>query len=226
MCFFETPQTALVNQAPARAALDLANAIEKAAVGVLKTVPLHSLVDESEHPVRIPARLFLLEDLDYEPLRFEATQLSGELPRWVRLNADTGHLSAAEPVPVITEPLQLRVDFAHAEGVVGAAPCGITPDRLGGPTAPWSELTIPIVQRFSDLNLCQLDKGTREGLHEHFAEVYDFKQQSVRERTVGEWVSIMSRVLRMLRSATVANLAHASAHRMLANKAVVQPRTP
>jgi len=213
MCFFETPQTILPNQKTASAALDLAKAITKALAGVLNKIPLHTLADPSEAPVRIPARLVLSDELDYEPLQFRIAALNnGELPPWLRINADTGELQVSEPQPLV-QPLAMRVEFLHAEGNAGVATCGITPERLEGPTAPWTELTIPIVQRFSDTSLCPLEKGIREGLQLHFAEVYDFKQQRVRERSVGEWVDIMTLILRMLRTATCANVAFATSHR-------------
>jgi len=213
MCFFETPQTILPNQKTASAALDLAKAITKAVAGVLNKIPLHSLVDQGEAPVRIPARLVLSDELDYEPLQFRLAALNGgELPTWLHINEDTGELQVAE-VPAMVQPLALRVEFLHAEGNVGVATCGITPDRLEGLTAPWTELTIPIVQRFSDASLCPLETRIREGLQLHFAEVYDFKQQRVRERSVGEWVDIMTLLLRMLRTATCANVALATSHR-------------
>merc|ERR1712008_238960 len=72
-------------------------AITKALAGVLNKIPIHALTDPNEVPVRIPARLVLSDELDYEPLRFRIVALnSGELPKWLRINADTGELQVSE----------------------------------------------------------------------------------------------------------------------------------
>jgi len=174
-------------------------------MNVLKAMPLPALIESREPHAHVPARAVLFEDLDYEPLRFDATVTNGaELPSWLQVDADDGHLTVDEGAQ-LPLPLQLKVDFLHAEGVVGSAKCSILP-----PSAPqtlWKDLTPPLANQFSDLQACPLDRGVRECLHEQFEEVYDFRQGWPRELTLGAWLEAMARILRMLRSATVANVA-------------------
>jgi len=211
--FFETGQTVLPNQTAAAAALDLAKAITKALAGVLNKIPLQVLADPSEVPVRIPAILVLSDEFEYEPLQFRIEGADGSnLPSWLKINADTGELQVSEPQATLTEPFVFKVEFLQAEGRAGVITCGITPERLEGPTAIWTDLTLPIAEHFMDARLCPLDSGIRGGLHLHFAEIYDFKQQKAREPSLGKWVDIMILLSRMLRSATCANVALSDAH--------------
>jgi len=222
MCFFETPQTVLPNQVHARAALDLANAVERAVMSVLKAMPLPGIAASQEVRAHIPARVLLFEDLDYEPLRFEASLPGGgELPRWLGVDPDDGRLSA-EGAPQVSQPLQLKVEFLHAEGIVGAVPCGILP---AGPEV-WKDITPPVALRFADASACPLERGTRDALQEHFSTVFDFQGGVAREQTLGEWLEAMSRILRMLRSAAVSNVALAALHRAPPQRAMVQGRAP
>jgi len=214
--FFETQQTVLPNQTAAGAALDMSKAITRALADVLSNIPLHMLTGASEVPkvpVRIPASLVLAGESDYEPLQFRIESADdSELPSWLQINADTGELHVAEPRATLTQPLVFNVEFFHAEGRAAVATCGITPERLEGPTAPWIELTPPIAERFMDANLCPLDNGVRASLHLHLTEVYDFVQEEARELSLGKWVDVMTLLSRMLRSATCANVALSQAH--------------
>jgi hypothetical protein len=210
---FEPLQTVLPDQTAAGAAIDLAKAIRKALAGVLNKIPLHVLADPSEVPVRIPASLVPSDKSDYEPLQFRIEGADeSELPSWLQINADTGELQVSEPQATLTQPFVMKAEFLHAEGSAGVITCGITPERLEGPTAPWTELTLPIAERFIDASLCPLDYGIRGGLYQHFTEIYDFMEQTARELSLGKWVDIMTLLLRMLRSASCANLALSEAH--------------
>mmetsp|Transcript_67519 Transcript_67519/g.197550 ORF Transcript_67519/g.197550 Transcript_67519/m.197550 type:complete len:644 (+) Transcript_67519:69-2000(+) len=222
MCFFETPQTVLPNQVHSRAALDLATVIERGVMKVLSAMPLPSLAASREVRAHIPARAVLFEDLDYEPLRFDASLPAGEeLPTWLRVDADDGRL-ITEDTPQLSKPLQMKVEFLHAEGPVGAVPFSIVPS---GP-ALWTDVTPGLAQRFADVRQCPLEVGAREALAEQFSEVYDFSSKSSRERTLGEWLEAMSTILRMLRSTAVSNVSLAAVHKAPPQKASAQTRGP
>jgi len=210
MCYFETGQGAHHDQTHAQAALELASALQRTLQAVLLQIPVSALGVENDR-VRIPARAFLAEDSDYEPLRFSATLSSsaggGPIPSWAQIDADTGLLSVPRQ-PAMTElPLQMQVEFGMAEGGVAVATCGITAERHSGTSAPWLMATVPIAQRYHDPNRCPLERGIRVALLEHFNEVYDFSKRQARERPLGAWLETMSRILRLLRSAAGAGLA-------------------
>lgn len=127
------------------------------------------------------------------------------MPQWLRLDPQTGEISATEMQ--LSEELVIQIEIRHAEGVVMSARCGITNDWHMGLTTPWALATQNIMHRFNDAKACNLDHGVRTVLLEHFAEVYDFSQYAARDRTLGQWLDVMGCVLRMLRSTSVANLA-------------------
>mmetsp|Transcript_43839 Transcript_43839/g.113188 ORF Transcript_43839/g.113188 Transcript_43839/m.113188 type:complete len:641 (-) Transcript_43839:64-1986(-) len=222
MCFFESSQGKRSGEAHSRAALELATAVEKAITGVTKTIPLTALASRTDI-VKIPARAFLTEDLDYEPLRYEGQLATGgSLPAWARMEEDTGRIFSEGQVP--QSGLQLLVEFSHAEGPVGRAACTLTTERFSGPESPWASATVPIIQRFNDLNVCPLEKGARGVLFEHFGELWDFKLRAVRERPVGVWLETMARILRMLRSGAVCNITLAAVHTRTASAGVLPGR--
>jgi len=226
MCYFETAQNAQGDQTHSRAALDLAVVIERSVTEVLKTVPIHSLISDND-PVRFPARLVLSDELDYEPLRYDLVVPSNEqLPCGLEVGSSDGHLSAGDHS--LAKAVNLRIDVAHAEGTVGSIPCVVTPERLMAPNAPWIQATLGVAQRFADSSVCPMEKSARAVLTEHLGELYDFRSQKVRsEKTLGEWLEVMARVLRMLRSTATANVILGTAHKKAAfNPAVVQPQTP
>lgn len=167
----------------------------------LQQIPIGSLASDSD-PVRLPARVFLVEDLDYEPLRFTAVALSGgALPRWVRVDHDTGRISVLGQPEASELPLQVQVQLAHSEGAIALAAFTLVADNLAQPLATW---TVPLAQRFEN---AKLEKGVRATLAEHFAQVYDFGRKSTRQRSMGTWLAVVDRMLRLLRSAAGTSLA-------------------
>merc|ERR1712061_287733 len=96
--------------------------------------------------------------------------------------------------------------------MVGTAKCSIMPERHPPATgSPWVSATDAVVQQFSDLSIPQMDKGVRTVLWEHLNEVWDFESRCARDRKLGEWLDVMSRIMRMLRSSSVANVSPVTA---------------
>jgi len=210
MCYFETAQQHKHDQTHARAALDLAQRIEKAVQSVLQQIPIASLAVEAD-PVRVPGRAFLAEDKDYLQLRYAATTaVGGELPPWLRIEPDDGRLVATKLPPAGDLPLNLKIELFQAEGATSHATCTIVGDRFPHPSGPWLVCTPPIGQLFTDGSRCPLERGVRAALHEHVAEVYDFNRRTARERSLGVWLGAMVRIMCLLRSAAGANLAWAA----------------
>merc|ERR1712039_808823 len=113
-------------------------AIQRTLQAVLLQIPVSSLGIESD-PVRIPARAFLTDEMDYEPLRFTATISSsaggGPIPSWAAVDLDTGSLTLLRQPPLTELPMQMQVEFGHAEGAVHTAAFAITaecPTSAGG----------------------------------------------------------------------------------------------
>lgn len=211
MCFFETAQGNHLDQTNSKAALDLAQLTERALQAVLQQIPVSSLGADAD-PVRIPARAFLSDDADYEPLRFTGTIVGGAaLPQWLRLEPDDGRIVASRPPSASELPMKIQADLLHAEGTIAFASCTIVAERFPPSSAPWLVSTAPIAQRYGDPNKCPLERGVRAALLEHFSEVYDFNHRTVRERPLGVWLDAMVRILRLLRAAAGANLALAPA---------------
>jgi len=206
MCYFESPGGKFHDQTGAKAAADLMVMIERALQAVLGQIPFGSLSEADA--VCIPARAFLSDDSDYEPLLFSATTASGApMPSWLRVNADTGQISASRP-PVAAElPVQLRFDLGAAEGPVAKANVGIVAQNFTGSAAPWFIATTPLAQKYNDSTRCPLERGVWSGLYEHFSEIYDFTRRTSKEKTLGAWLEVVARILRLLRTASGAGLA-------------------
>lgn len=212
LCYFEALSPNTQDLPHANAAVKLAAGVSGSIVTALKKIPLHSLKAES-HPVRIPARAFVKESADYAPLRCTGTLTDGgAFPAWLRLFPDDGRLYTEDAPDTVAE-MSLSLEFRYAEGVVVPATIGITPERLGGPTAPWVAATARIVTRFQDVNATPLHSSARAIIKEHLGDVYDFQRGAPKDKTLGEWLSAMSKLLRMLRSTAVANINITSLHR-------------
>lgn len=224
MFYFETASGKTWDQSHARSAADLAGSVQRRILEVLRSVPLESL-QSSKQAVRLPAAAFLNKDDDYEPLAFEGSLSDGEpLPSWATLGRASGSLIAQADQTLASE-LQLQIELRHVEGAIGSATCTLTPQRHSGPTSPWALASEHLVQRFNDYSTCQLDRTARATLQEHLSEVYDFNAKMPRAVTLGAWLAVMARFLRMLRSASMANVTLAAVHMQLRGVANV-PRTP
>ncbi|CAK0819311.1 unnamed protein product, partial [Prorocentrum cordatum] len=70
-----------------------------------------------------------------------------------------------------------------------------------------------IVTRFQDVSATPLHASARTMIKEHLADVYDFQRGAPKDKALGEWLSVMSKLLRMLRSTAVANITITSVHR-------------
>lgn len=203
-CYFETDQRKHLDLTCARAALDLAQHTERALNAVLQRIPAAALAPDGD-PVRVPARAFLTDEADYDPLRFGAALSDGgALPDWLLVDADLGRLVAVRPPAEADLPLQLRVELMHSEGRVASAVCTIIAENPSA-TQPWLAATASIVQRF-DPRKCPLERGVRAALVERFSEVYDFGKNAAHPRSLGAWLEVMSRILKLLRSASGAYL--------------------
>jgi len=205
LCYFETAQGQFLDQTHNKAALELGSTIERAIQTVLQHIPVNALMNEADQ-VRIPCRAFLSEDSDYEPLRCHASLASGggPLPNWVSLDPDIGWISATRQPTPSELPLQLRVEFAHAEGTVQTANCSVIAESA---QSSWMMVTVPIAQRFNEPARCPLERGVRAALHEHFNELYDFNKRISRDRPLGAWLQTMGCIMRLLRSAGGSSLA-------------------
>jgi len=216
-CYFETAGNKQGNATHAKAALELASAIEKAIAIVMKAVPFQSLGTKGE-PVRIPAAVTLSgPNLDYEPLRFTSQV---PLPPWLHLHPDNGQLTLKADAPIfISEPLVLMVALNHLEGSVGAAAVTITPEKTEGLSTPWARNTMPIAELFS---VCveTMESSARIIMMGHFGNVFDLSRRVPREVGLGEWLNVTSRLLRMLRSSSTSNISTTAA-----NRKGVAPRT-
>lgn len=208
-CLFETAQTVLGDQVYRRAAHDLMIEVQKALREAVKAIPASSLAAEGGNAVHLPAAAFLSGEHDYSPLRFQFDEASSgsSLPPWLCLGADDGRLAlTAGSLPVLKDKVALRLDLLSLEGKSGCMNFAIAPDLHGGLTAPWSAYTAKIMEKFNSPH-CQLLEGVRGALSEHLAPVFDFARRTPKDTSLGLWIRIMSRILRMLRSAMVANIA-------------------
>jgi len=224
MCYFESPAGKKGDPSHPRAALGLAKEVESALGSVLQQIPLHTL-SSSTDLLQIPAKAFLSEENDYEPLRFDgAAAAGGPLPPWAKIESDTGRLFTEGQPP--QSALPLRVEFTASEGCVGAAECSVVTERHGGLSSPWAAATVPIIQLFNDLNLCPLEKGARAALLEHFSQLWDFRQRSAKNKSLAAWVETMAIILRMLRSTAVGNITLSSVHRTASTSGRVLKGSP
>lgn len=207
MFFFETQHKNLGDQTFLRAALDLAQRVSDAVRMALKEVSLKDLAAGGDE-VKLPAAAFLTGELDYEPLSFETA--GGSASSWAQVGTDDGTLAVVGRPP--QQPTALSINLRHAEGHVGTATCMVTPESLGGANAPWCRALVPVVERFADSTSCQLLPGARAALTERFGEIWSFEAGAPRAVSLAAWLQAMSIILRMLRTAAVANIALGPAH--------------
>jgi len=225
--YFETAVTAKGETNSMTSAQDLAVSLQRSMQNVLKVIPLSACMSKAGVP--IPASVFLTDDFDYSPVRMDFKDSTA--PEWLHLEATSGKMTASADAS-ISDDLLLKLTLSHAEGAVATASIGVclNVDR------PWLGMTESLIKRFNDTNRCQLESGARAVLNERFAQVYDFEALRPRDIEVGEWLRIMTIILRMLRSAAVANLTHApprsgTSHQNLRHapqqaRMGVVPRTP
>lgn len=203
--YFETAITAKGETNHMIAAQDLAVALQRGMKDVLKVIPLSSIPLASRTDrakVCIPASVFLTDDMDYSPVRLDVATSDGRAaPDWLQVDPTSGETTVSANVSP-SSSLVLVLNLSHAEGLVATGSIAIAPSQ----DQVWISVTESIVRRFSDVNRCLLDSGARAVLTERFVEVYDFDARSPRGVDLGEWLRTMTRILRMLRSASVANL--------------------
>ena len=157
----------------------------------------------ADQRVQLPTSAFLHDTLDYEPLNFDLRSDSNgaSAPSWVQVDADTGciHVNLAS---ALQTPVGMNVECSHAEGVSATASCCIIPEKEGGPKH-WNESTAILAQRF---NGSAFESRMRTALEEHFGLVYDYSTRTPRDCTLSEWLRVMTRLLRMLKSTACVNL--------------------
>ncbi|CAK0819310.1 unnamed protein product, partial [Prorocentrum cordatum] len=90
--------------------------------------------------------------------------------------------------------------------------CAAVPAAPRGPGDRWPSQA-RIVTRFQDVSATPLHASARTMIKEHLADVYDFQRGAPKDKALGEWLSVMSKLLRMLRSTAVANITITSVHR-------------
>lgn len=207
MCFFETASKSLGDESHARAALNLASIVQHSIMKLLESIPLSELGPNKR--TCFPALVFLPDEVDYEPLRFDtATPSRSPLPTSVHVDSASGELSADT---LDSENVRLQLEIRHTEGLVATVPYNLVADRHGDSKA-WTAATGPILKHFMDFNVCRLAEGSRAALVGQLSEVFDFKSKTVRDVSFGSWLGVMACVLRMLRSTAVANIALRSTH--------------
>lgn len=199
--YFETAVTVKGETSSMSAAQELAVSLQRSMQNVLKVIPLPACMSKGGVP--IPANVFLADDFDYLPVRMDFKDVLA--PDWLHLDATSGQMTASAHAS-ISEDLSLKLALSHAEGPVGTAAIGICLDV----DRPWLNMTASLINRFNDTDRCRLEGGARAVLNERFADVYDFDAFRPRDIEVGEWLRAMSKILRMLRSAAVANLTQAA----------------
>jgi len=153
-------------------------------VAVLEEIPTESL----SSGLRLPAAAFLPELLDYLPLRF---CLAPGAPAGLQVQEVTGELRGSVEGA-------FTVELRHAEGIVRSVKCVV-----GGSGRCWEAAAAPLVERFKVI--CGLLPAAP--LQEQLAELYDFQRKRMRSTSLREWLLVMDKLLRMLRSASVANIA-------------------
>lgn len=205
--FFESASGRHLDQTHATAARDLAQGVERAIKDVLQKIPVSSLVRSDSDAVLIPARAFLADDNDYQPISFAGSLTRGTaLPQWCQLDPDNGRLVAVRPPGPTDLPMTIQVDLSHAEGHVANALATVIDTRYPPNASPWFSITVPIVLRYADQNRCTLERGVRIALLDHFSEIFDFQRRTAREKSLGAWLQVMTRILCLLRAAAGSNL--------------------
>lgn len=197
MCYFETANSAQGDQAHSKACLSLAGELEQQIKLILKDIPVPS-ISNAAVPVRIPARAFLKNDLDYEPLSVLLTEPAA----WATVNQDDGQLLAVSGGPP-SRPAPLRLEMLHSEGRVAVADCVVTDPKT---QRPMSAATESIVRRFTDLQTKDINRNARFVLQEQLGKVFDFETKTPRDLPLGQWLEITSTILRMLRTTALANV--------------------
>lgn len=206
MFYFQTHEGSQHDTTFANAALAFASTLEKTMQTILASgIPVSALEEADE--VRIPARVFLQKDSDYQPLLHVGSVPGGALPSWLRVCSDTGRLSLVNQPASSELPFEFAVSFHHTEGpTTETCSCLLVAETATGLSAPWVKASVPIAQKFVDLQSCTLERGVRNGLLEHFKKLYDFHAKSPHVLSLGAWVSLVSRIAQLLRCAGGANL--------------------
>eukprot|EP00747_Dinoflagellata_sp_TGD_P034093 gnl/TRDRNA2_/TRDRNA2_137050_c0_seq1.p1 gnl/TRDRNA2_/TRDRNA2_137050_c0~~gnl/TRDRNA2_/TRDRNA2_137050_c0_seq1.p1 ORF type:complete len:638 (-),score=99.45 gnl/TRDRNA2_/TRDRNA2_137050_c0_seq1:31-1845(-) len=188
----------------ARAALDIAELVSSSVQNVLREIPISAFSSSSTEPIAVPPCAFLNTGLDSEPLEIVFTTVAGEpLPDWIESNAENGELRISNPKAA--QALQLRVEFRHNEGAVASGKVSLV--QAAADAAPWRKATSTIASRFIEVSKTgEFEKPVRAILWEHFQDIYDASAKSGIDRSLGHWLITMARLLRMLRSTTIATL--------------------
>merc|ERR1719162_347787 len=129
----------------------------------------------------------------------------GALPGWITLDPATGQLRATHSSAASGET-RLRIKFQFTPAISTDYSCTIStslPHRGAG--TPWVKALPAMMDKFSAPN-CAISKEIRLLIQERLHKVYDFKTCSPRDVTLKRSLDVLSRCLRMLRSASVANL--------------------
>lgn len=193
------------SQPQALAALDLADVIQQAIKKICTIIPLQALCSDDE-VVCLPAHAFIQENFDTRPLQTSGTLDSGAaLPTWLMLDAFTGELRAKDP-PTGFKEAKLRIKFQFAKAVETDFLCSLTASlpHMGVDT-PWAKALPAVIERFSP-STCAIDSQIRAIIQESLLKVYDFRIGTSRDVSLKRSLDVLSRCLRMLRSASVANL--------------------
>lgn len=209
LCYFETVEKYMYRslQPQARAALDMASAIQQALKQICSNIPLQALASGSD-AVFLPASAFAQESLDLMPLLVSATLEDGTaLPAWLRVDAVSGQLSVAHAPSRFAE-IRLKVKFQYAASVTSATDfiCTISasvPHR--GSATPWAKALPAVIDSFSP-SKCAIHSQIRALIQERLLKVYDFRTRAPRDVSLKRCLDVLLRCLRMLRSASVANL--------------------
>lgn len=197
----------LLQQAPdqryTKPAHDLSELIAQHMIAVLNEIPYFELAKIGGN-VRVPFSAYLADALDCEPLRYELVDSSGDpmkLP-WLNLNSETGELTVTDYSVVPAEDTPLLIAIRHIEGLAMTIKCQLSPTK----EQPWLRAGAKVVKSFNDLRTCTLDLGVRGVLTEHISELVDFSLNQVHACGLGRWLEVMECVLRLSRTAAVANV--------------------
>lgn len=203
MFYFETATGNLGDATFQRAALDLAAVLQRCVLEVFKAIPVNALAATEGPKVRIPTHAIIDKLDDYEPLEYEIT--STPVPSWIQLDPVTGELSSS--AEWLAGEHVLKFDLRFSDSVAGSIQCTVLPPSRLGEEASWvQQMTPMIAQRFKNEVVCVLDPSVREVLHQHLSELYDFKKQEPRPVSLGLWLAITARLVRMLRCSSVAKM--------------------
>jgi len=195
----------------AKAAGDLAETIQNCIQETLANIPISELA-QGQPPVHLPGRSYspwklsndpLLCDLDYEPLRYKVTTNSGNmLPGWVSVHPVSGLITVHKQPPREALPLVLAFELISTEGITSRSHFSIVAAPPDSVPRAWCKLTARVVEQYQAT--LQHAEVFRE--KQHFELAWDFSKGSPKELSLGPWLAMMARVLKMLRSAWGTNM--------------------